>query len=121
MTDITPGISCSAKICRSVIDESRISKKGSAKAKFEKIFKKTQNSQLAASTKGFSDALCHLKSRSNDINKLLSQLKCGKSMSNADLLSLQGIMMNYERDLTAISKIVEHAVGAVKTTIQTQV
>ena len=96
----------------------------SSTSNFSKIFQEIQGSNNIkdrSSVQVFSDALSHLTKRSNDINGILSQIQNGKQLSNSDILALQGMMMNFNRDLTTISKIVEHAVGAVKTVVQTQV
>ena len=66
-------------------------------------------------------ALNRISDRSREINSLLDALVSGRTMNSGQLLAVQGIMMNFNRDLTAVSKIIDLCVNGIKTTLNTQV
>ena len=66
-------------------------------------------------------ALQHLNNNARSVNERLENLLSGDPLSNSRLLSLQGMMLNFNRELTAVSKIVEQFVNGIKTTLNTRV
>jgi len=65
--------------------------------------------------------LHHLNMRNQEINGLLNRVLRNQKIPASDLLALQGMMLNFSREVTAVSKIVESLVSSIKSTIQTQV
>lgn len=97
--------------------------RSSGKSSFEKIlksrFRRRETSDPERST--VLESLNRLGERSREINNVLNRLLSGNSLNNSELLALQGVILNFNRDLTTASKLVEQIVGGIKTTLNMQV
>ena len=67
------------------------------------------------------DTLKTVFKESEEVSRIFNELNQGKRLSNSELLEIQGRLLNFNLDLTTLSKVVEQTVNAVKTVIQTQV
>ncbi|MBN1297420.1 hypothetical protein JXA80_11615 [bacterium] len=92
-------------------------------AEFGRIFQQT----LQESTRGqtMTHTLISVLDRLNDksikVTELLQKVISGQEMKPCDLLAVQGVMLNFNRDLTLVSKLLEQIVNGIKNIIQTQV
>lgn len=68
-----------------------------------------------------SHMLSTLHSGKDRLDILLNKLQSGNSITEADMITIQSVLLSTSREIEAVGKIVEHFVSGVKTTMQTQV
>jgi hypothetical protein len=88
---------------------------------------KCRNTRAGIESAGKSEIATDLKvirqlhTRNSELNRLLEQVVNGTRMETGEMLALQGLILNFTRDITAVSKVVESLMTGLKTILQTQV
>lgn len=73
------------------------------------------------SKENFFKMIGHLQEKNIELNRLIQRALDGENLDTGEMLTLQGKILNFTRDITAVSKIVESMVSNVKTLMQTQI
>jgi len=72
-------------------------------------------------TVSVSQLVSDLEQQRRDIDRLIGQATRGRSFSPAQLLALQSRVYTYSQEMEVVSRMVDRAVSAVKTTLNTQI
>lgn len=71
--------------------------------------------------KKLSGVISRVMDSGHEIQAVLNRIEKGAQLTQSDCLSIQARMLNFNQDLTVVSKVIEQTVGSVKTILQTQV
>ncbi|MGB3975099.1 MAG: hypothetical protein WBM02_01755 [bacterium] len=117
-----PGITNNPKVGRSFRQFYEASMNTSLECIQKKYYETSLSRKDIDATKEFGiNMIKKLQDRNNELNRLIQHVLDGNKVDSGEMLALQGKILNFSRDITAVSKVIESLVSSLKTLMQTQV